>query len=307
MNIFANNKAFTSRLLLGISLVAVMSFMAEPVRATSERMPSSWELNAPNTGPATAGANQAAGQAMGADANAQPDTPQTSAGLAPASPAGGVAPQSTVTARAAQDPCPTPRQIKNNRPDDLAKVQEDIDRFALCVQRAQLLERLNESAERASQTVDSALGFVPPAASAALPQAGGGGNMMPPLPAAAMAGFDVSPMPQTSQNNASGQTASAAGNAASHSAGTEKVEVSVDVKVSESPKEAAPAKPSWTIREIFGSVTDMQARLLSPEGSEVLARQGTRLPDGIVVTTITPSGVTARVDGTVHTLEWSGN
>ena len=44
----------------------------------------------------------------------------------------------------AKDPCPAPTAASAT-PDDLAKVQEDIDRFTLCVERAQLLERLNES------------------------------------------------------------------------------------------------------------------------------------------------------------------
>ena len=36
------------------------------------------------------------------------------------------------------DPCPAPEAALNQTPDDLAKVQADIDRFTLCVQRAQL-------------------------------------------------------------------------------------------------------------------------------------------------------------------------
>ena len=44
------------------------------------------------------------------------------------------------------DPCPVPSAALAETPDDLAKVQADIDRFNLCVERAQLLKRLNELA-----------------------------------------------------------------------------------------------------------------------------------------------------------------
>lgn len=44
------------------------------------------------------------------------------------------------------DPCPDSIEALNTTPDDLSKVQADIDRFTLCVERAQLLKRLNDLA-----------------------------------------------------------------------------------------------------------------------------------------------------------------
>lgn len=45
-----------------------------------------------------------------------------------------------------RDPCPVPVVEMAKTPDDLAKVQADIDRYTLCVERAQLLQRLNDLA-----------------------------------------------------------------------------------------------------------------------------------------------------------------
>jgi type IV pilus biogenesis protein PilP len=44
------------------------------------------------------------------------------------------------------DPCPVPQVALSETPNDLAKIQADIDRYALCVERAQLLQRLNNLA-----------------------------------------------------------------------------------------------------------------------------------------------------------------
>lgn len=44
------------------------------------------------------------------------------------------------------DPCPDGIQALKTTPDDLSKVQADIDRFTLCLERAQLLKRLNDLA-----------------------------------------------------------------------------------------------------------------------------------------------------------------
>jgi type IV pilus biogenesis protein PilP len=56
-----------------------------------------------------------------------------------------------------EDPCPQPRAAYGNTPNDLKIIQEDITRFTLCVQRAQLLERLNSLAIENTDTIESAL------------------------------------------------------------------------------------------------------------------------------------------------------
>jgi hypothetical protein len=55
------------------------------------------------------------------------------------------------------DICPEPKAALFNSPDDLSKIQEEITRLNLCVQRAQLLERLNSLVIKNIQTIDSAI------------------------------------------------------------------------------------------------------------------------------------------------------
>lgn len=56
------------------------------------------------------------------------------------------------------DPCPQPRSAYENTPDDLKAIQEDITRFNLCIQRAQLLDRLNTLALESAKAMNTALG-----------------------------------------------------------------------------------------------------------------------------------------------------
>jgi type IV pilus biogenesis protein PilP len=62
------------------------------------------------------------------------------------------------TSQLPPDPCPMPSNELSRAPDDLAKVQADIDRYTLCMERAQLLQRLNdvalENQERLQQSND---------------------------------------------------------------------------------------------------------------------------------------------------------
>jgi len=181
---------------------------------------------------------------------------------------------------ARRDPCPTPKAAMANDPDDLAKVQEDIDRFSLCVQRAQLLERLNDSALKSASATDAALGLSMGGAGMGVPMPGVTPGM-PPLPAAAMGDNNSAPVSEITP--------------------TVSEENDVPETVAEAPK------ATWVIREIFGSSVDMQARLISPEGDEVKVKTGSRLPDGAAVTSISPSGVSIRVGKDVKTLVWAGS
>lgn len=177
------------------------------------------------------------------------------------------------SAGSAVDPCPDPETAVRSSPDDLAKVQEDIDRFTLCVQRAQLLERFNESVSKNVDSVDQALGYGGASAVPGLPGAQQNGGLAP-LPPSALAGADVSPV----------------------AAGAE-----------EGDAQAAPAAPAgWTISQIYGSGADVHAILLSPEGDEVRVATGSKLPDdGGVVSSISTTGVSVRVEGKSKALEWS--
>lgn len=56
-----------------------------------------------------------------------------------------------------EDPCPEPQKALSETPNDLKIIQEDITRFTLCLQRAQLLSRLDELASKSIETIDSSL------------------------------------------------------------------------------------------------------------------------------------------------------
>jgi len=56
-----------------------------------------------------------------------------------------------------QNLCPEPKAAMQETPDDLSKIQSDITRYTLCVQRAQLLQRLNELTVENIDTIDSAI------------------------------------------------------------------------------------------------------------------------------------------------------
>jgi len=240
-----------------------------------------------------------AGLLMAAPVSAQEAAPPETALQTPASAMPATAPQPQAVSNSGPsssgDPCPAPQGALQNSPDDLAKVQEEIDRFTLCVQRAQLLERLNESAMKNQESTDSALGYAPIPAGAGrgmmpgIPGAQSGPAGLAPLPAAALAGMDVSPV----------AAATAASDAADKAAAAAEVAETVA-------KEEASVSASWTIREIFGSGDEVQARLISPEGDEVKARNGMKLPDGkTTVVRITPAGVTVRTGTGAKTLEWA--
>lgn len=55
---------------------------------------------------------------------------------------------SPVIMTSSADPCPAPKSALAETPNDLKLIQEDITRFTLCLQRAQLLDRLNDLAEQ---------------------------------------------------------------------------------------------------------------------------------------------------------------
>jgi type IV pilus biogenesis protein PilP len=163
----------------------------------------------------------------------------------------------------AVDPCPEPSSVISSSPDDLAKVQEEIDRFTLCVQRAQLLERFNESVSKDQESVDQALGLK--------------NNALEPLNDGALAGADVTPVDAPAQDGA--------------------------------PSVSSFSDPSanvWSISDIYGASSDMQAKLLSPAGDEVRVRVGTVLPDeqGSVVR-ITSTDVVLKVGSKEEKLVWS--
>lgn len=172
------------------------------------------------------------------------------------------------------NPCPEPKKALGETPDDLAKIQEDITRFTLCVQRAQLLERLNELAEANIETIDTALNL-------AVEKNMDGGNAVPGV-------MPQIPMPQLS-NDATNMAQ----------------EPSFDPVPDFTNRIPAAADIDWKVRDIQGSGGKITAQLVGDDGSFLKVKQGDALPDeGGKIITLTNTMVRVEKDGKKHILQW---
>jgi hypothetical protein len=206
------------------------------------------------------------------------------------------------------DPCPSPKSALQNTPNDLAKIQEDIDRFTLCVERAQLLERLNTLVEKNIETIDSAL-----------LQSGGG---LPALPIAGQnsnnGGNDFSGLPGSNSNDSDD---SIFGGRDSISAidendlggfveGVDSVSQRMTDRAQSATSSSIPAanvepeEPEWRIREIYGIGRQLQARLISSENRIERVQQGSTIGDNIRVIEVSKTSVKLKDGEDVLDLEW---
>lgn len=175
------------------------------------------------------------------------------------------------------DPCPEPKKALGSTPDDLAKIQEDITRFTLCVQRAQLLERLNELAEANIETIDTALNLVAAPDEAPM-QVQQGNNIMDDIPMPSLPD-EISNMLQDDEANAPAPQ--------------------------QETRRARPLRSNWRIRDIQGTGGEIYARLMDDQGTIVKVMQGDDLPDnGGRVSTISNSMVSVTRDGDSTSLRW---
>lgn len=164
------------------------------------------------------------------------------------------------------DICPEPKTALTNSPDDLSKIQEEITRLNLCVQRAQLLERLNSLVLNNIKTIDSAIeaNF-----SLSMPEVS-----IPPITAIEIEGV-------TSNNSPSLF-----------------VQESADVDISDI--------TVWKIKNIKGGGNNKEAVLVDSNGHTASLRVGDKLPnqrDG-VVHSIGPMGVQVKIKNDVQRLQW---
>jgi type IV pilus biogenesis protein PilP len=180
------------------------------------------------------------------------------------------------------NPCPEPKRALSSTPDDMAKIQEDITRFTLCVQRAQLLERLNELAQSNIETIDTALNLTvsnqPPVTD---------GNATPGI-------MPSVPMPQLPES----VTRLLEDSDASDSPGT----IGSGVSSMEQP----PKRPSpWRVRDIQGAGGSISARLINNDGMMFKVKQGDNLPeDGGKVQSLSNTMVIIARDGDTEILKW---
>lgn len=164
------------------------------------------------------------------------------------------------------DPCPKPRRAFNETPNDLKLIQEDITRFTLCVQRAQLLERLNELAIENTDTIDSALtSNIESVAAQFAPE-------LPDIP--------IPQAPETPQPNVSSPMTSA-------------------------PQPTERPMPEWEIRELSGASSNLKATLVNSSNRLVTVKKGDKLPDSdLTVMSIGAMGVTVKGNDETMTLSW---
>jgi hypothetical protein len=172
------------------------------------------------------------------------------------------------------DPCPEPRQALGNTPNDLKKIQEDITRFNLCLQRAQLLNRLNQLAAENLETINSTLDekLMGVVGNVEMPE-------LPPMP------VEAPPLPVNANNGGapSGQQ-------------TAQQLVPAPMAVS----------PTWSVREVTGRGGDLTAVLVDGMDNLVRVKRGDKLPETeTIVQRVTPTNVSVLKDGEVNQLSWT--
>ena len=179
------------------------------------------------------------------------------------------------------DPCPEPRQALANTPNDLKNIQEDITRFTLCLQRAQLLTRLNELSIENLDTINSTLdekmmGFIE--------------TMEPPeMPVIEMPAQPEMP-----------DVESIAAPALPESYVPESMPVTAP--------EPAVVEPAWMIREVTGRGGELIAVLVDDADNLTHVKQGDTIPDtDLRVQSVTPTSVTVRMNDETMKLGWVNN
>jgi len=176
-----------------------------------------------------------------------------------------------------ENPCPDPRRALSETPNDLKVIQEDITRFTLCLQRAQLLTRLNELAEDNIDTINSTLDKKIETMAA---------NMAP------------MPMPQIELPE------------------IPEIDIDVDLSdtIESDTPEPMMAQPMpepmehslWTINTIKGVGGVLVANITDINGNVLNVKSGDRIEDtDIVITSVTQTSVKVREDKESAKLKWS--
>lgn len=162
--------------------------------------------------------------------------------------------------------CPSPDTALKQTPDDLSSIQSDIERFSLCVKRAELLQSLNSLAQK---NKESLLGM--PDIQAITEEAIGA---LPPLAPVDNA-FTAEDFARTLGNDNDG------------------TEVAME-----------DTRTPWLVNDIYGVGTNLKARITSTEGEIANVREGDMLPDGLEVFSISRTGIVLRGDEDIR-LDWA--
>lgn len=167
--------------------------------------------------------------------------------------------------------CPQPLTALNDVPATEEQLQADIDRYTLCVNRAQLLLELESlQAETTQGRIDAM----------ALPTAGGGVAVPAPLtPDQANELLNADAPPVTSTNT--------------------------DGLGMNSPAAQEPTSPEIIVTDIKGTGGQLVATLRAPNGDVDTGKEGDTLIDGSTITSISTTQVMVRTkDGKTERLEW---
>lgn len=163
--------------------------------------------------------------------------------------------------------CPEPQQALNDVPASPEKLQADIDRYTLCVSRAELLMQLNDL----KNGPDSAVNAM------ALPGVDAGAP--PPLTPEQTSQLLDQPDPLSLDVAGSGGKKAA--------------------------PPPAPAEDVITVSEVRGVSGELKARVKDQEGNVALLGVGDQLTNGAEITAITATQVTVRKGGKTTMLDWS--
>ncbi len=185
----------------------------------------------------------------------------------------------TTETMTAGDPCPEPKQALENTPNDLKNIQEDITRFTLCLQRAQLLNRLNDLAKENLDTInttfdDKVTGLMEAVEPPQMPQIA-----MPAAPSIP----SVEPL--------------------SEDGGEEDATTSTPMPMAQ----PAPSLPNstWMIREVTGRGGELVAILVDDQDNLTQVKSGETLPDSdMVVETVSPTEVSVKSNDDIIKLDW---
>lgn len=170
-----------------------------------------------------------------------------------------------------ENPCPDPRQALSETPNDLKIIQEDITRFTLCLQRAQLLSRLNDLAVDSVETINSSLDEKLEEIASS-------------FASAPMSAMEMQPMPSI-------------GNSAND-----------ELMPMQAAPEPEPVfeHPDWTINTIKGIGGVLIANISDIDGNVVNVKSGDKIEDTeIRITAVTQTSVKIREDSESTKLKWS--
>lgn len=179
--------------------------------------------------------------------------------------------------------CPSPEQAAKNAPKNLSDVQADIERFNLCVERAKLLNELNNLSKKNDDDILNRNSNAPFAGTGPAASQSGG---LPPLPGLSVGGsnnIDTSSIQPVDEGDI----------------------VSIqDALTPPKPRTASRQQPNWALRNVYGSSGTLNAELVSSDGDVAIVAQGDTLADGSTVKRVSALGVVITRNGKDIPVNW---